>query len=71
MIHAALLIILHLDLAQKNRLLSNDEIDLCKRLKRKVLALSVVERSRKRQCARIANIKEGDANTKFSTCGLM
>jgi hypothetical protein len=30
-----------------------------------VIALSVVERARKKQCARIANIKEGDANTKF------
>lgn len=65
LIHAALLIILHLDLAQENRLLSSDEIDLRKRLKRKVLALSVVERSRKRQCARVSNIKEGDANTKY------
>jgi hypothetical protein len=34
-------------------------------LKSKVIALAVVERSRKKQCARIANIKEGDANTKF------
>jgi hypothetical protein len=34
-------------------------------LKRKVIALCVVERARKKQCARIANIKEGDANTKF------
>jgi hypothetical protein len=33
--------------------------------KRKVIALSVIERARKKQYARIANIKEGDANTKF------
>jgi hypothetical protein len=32
---------------------------------KRVVALAVVERSRKKQCARIANIKEGDANTKF------
>jgi hypothetical protein len=31
----------------------------------KVIALAVVERVRKRQCARIADIKEGDANTKI------
>jgi hypothetical protein len=30
------------------------------------IALAVVERARKKECARIANIKEGDANTKFS-----
>jgi hypothetical protein len=65
MIHSALLIILYLDMAQEICILSNDEIDLRKCLNRKVLALSVVERSRKRQCARIANFKEGDANTKF------
>jgi hypothetical protein len=34
-------------------------------LKRKVIALSIIERARRKQCARIANVKEGDANTKF------
>jgi hypothetical protein len=34
-------------------------------MKKKVIALAVVERARKKQSARIANIKEGDANTKF------
>jgi hypothetical protein len=65
MVHAALLIILHLDLAQENRSLSVGERDLQARLKRKVIALAVVERARKKQSACIANIKEGDANTKF------
>jgi hypothetical protein len=65
MVHAALLIILHLDLAQENRRLSVGERDLRARLKRKVIALAMVERARKKQSARIANIKEGDANTKF------
>jgi hypothetical protein len=41
------------------------ESDLRAKLRRKVMALSVIERSRKKQCARIANLKDGDANTKF------
>ncbi|XP_071681673.1 uncharacterized protein [Lolium perenne] len=65
LLHAALLVILQLDLAQEFRLLSNDEMMLRARLRRKVIALSVVERARKKQSARIANLKEGDANTKF------
>jgi mannosylglycoprotein endo-beta-mannosidase len=65
MLHAALLVILHLDLAQENRLLSTDEINFRAQLKRRAMALAVVERARKKQSARIANIKEGDANTKF------
>jgi hypothetical protein len=65
LLHAALLVILHLDLAQERRALSANETLIRTRLKRKVIALSVVERARKKQCARIANIKEGDANTKF------
>jgi hypothetical protein len=63
--HAALLVILHLDLVQENRRLSANERDLRLKLKRKVIALVVVEQARKKQSARIANIKEGDANTKF------
>jgi hypothetical protein len=65
LVHAALLVILHLDLAQESRVLSSNERDLRARLKKKVIALAVVERARKKQSARIANIKEGDANTKF------
>ena len=57
--------ILRLDIAQENRLLSTDELELRARLKRRVIALAVLERSRKKQCARISNLKEGDANTKF------
>jgi hypothetical protein len=47
-VHAALLVILHLDLAQENRSLSTSERDLRARLKRKVIALAVVERARKK-----------------------
>jgi exonuclease III len=65
MLHAALLVILHFDMAQEIRVLSIGERDLHARLKKKVIALAVVERARKKQCARISNIKEGDANTKF------
>jgi hypothetical protein len=43
--------------------LSLDEHDLRKRLKKKVVGLSVVERARKKWCVRISNIKEGDTNT--------
>jgi hypothetical protein len=63
--HAALLVILHFDMAQEVRQLSVGELDIRAKLKKKVVALAVVERARKRQCARIANIKEGDANTRF------
>jgi hypothetical protein len=65
LLHAALLVILHFDMAQEERLLYPEELDLRASLIRRVVALAVVERARKRQCARIANIKEGDANTKF------
>uniref|UniRef100_A0A453DFS4 Endonuclease/exonuclease/phosphatase domain-containing protein n=1 Tax=Aegilops tauschii subsp. strangulata TaxID=200361 RepID=A0A453DFS4_AEGTS len=60
-LHAALLVILRLDIAQERRLLSPEELDLRARLKRRVISLAVLEKARKKQCARIANIKEGDA----------
>ena len=63
-LHAALLVILRLDIAQESRLLSPEERDLRARLKRRVISLAVLEKARKKQCARIANIKEGDANTR-------
>jgi hypothetical protein len=65
MLHAALLVILHLDMAEEHRKLSVGEMDLRDKLKRKSVALSVIERARKKQCARLACIKEGDANTRF------
>ena len=63
--HMALEVILRLDIAQESRYLSPEEIDLRKRLKRRVVGLAVLEKARKRQTSRITNIKEGDANTKF------
>jgi hypothetical protein len=64
-LHAALLVILHLDIAQESRTLSFDEQDLRASLKRRVISLAILERARKKQSSRIANIKEGDANTKY------
>jgi hypothetical protein len=63
LMNAALLVILHFDMAQDKRALSANERDLRARLKRKVIALAVVEQARKKQSACIMNIKEGDANT--------
>jgi hypothetical protein len=53
MVHASLLVILHFDLAQESRRLSANERDRRARLKRKVIALAVVKRARKKQSARI------------------
>lgn len=64
-LHMALEVILHLDLAQEQRVLSPAERDLRKRLKRKVIGLAVLEKARKRQNSRITNLKEGDANTRY------
>ena len=64
-LHMALEIILRLDVAQDNRALSPDEVDLHKSLKRRIVSLAVLERSRMQQRARFKNLKEGDANTKF------
>ena len=52
-LHMALEVILRLDMAQEVRALSNDEQDLRKQLKRKVVALAVLERARKKQSSRI------------------
>lgn len=61
----ALEIILRLDIAQEQRPLSSAEWNLRKELKRKVVALAVLERARKKQRSRINGLKEGDANTRF------
>lgn len=44
-LHATVLVILHLDLAREERALSPDEKDLRAKLKRRVICLSVLERS--------------------------
>ena len=60
----ALEFILRLDLAQEQRELSPEERDLRKRLKRRIISLAVLKKSRKRQNSRITNLK-GDANTRY------
>jgi len=60
----ALEIILRLDIAQEHRQLSEEELQLRKKLKVRVLGLAAVERARKKQVSRITNLKLGDANTK-------
>jgi predicted transcriptional regulator len=52
-------------MAQENRLLSNEERELRSRLKKRVIGLAALERSRKRQASRITTLKEGDADTRF------
>jgi exonuclease III len=64
-LHMALQVIYHLDLAMESRQLSPEERDIRARLKRRVIGLASLERSRKKQRARINNLCHGDANTKF------
>jgi hypothetical protein len=52
-------------LAQENRQLSHDEMQLRKDLKARVLGLAAIERSRRRQSSRVIWLREGDACTRF------
>ena len=61
----ALEVILQLDVAQDSRPLSTEERALRAGLKRRILGLVALERSRKRQASRINYLRDGDANTKF------
>jgi hypothetical protein len=54
-----------LDVAQENRAPSDEERDLRARLKRRIIGLVVLERTRKRQASRVANLKERDANMRY------
>jgi hypothetical protein len=58
-------VILQLDIAQDFRTLTTEEKSLRAALKRRVMGLAVLERTRKRQASRINFLREGDANTKF------
>lgn len=51
--HMALEVVLHLDLSMESHQLSPKERDLRARLNRRAIALVVLERSQKKQCARI------------------
>lgn len=61
----ALEVILRLDIAQESTQPSPEERGLRAGLKRRVMELAMIERSRRRQNSRVTNLKEGDANTKF------
>ena len=58
-------VIMQFDIAQENRELNEAEFRIRAKLKKKVLGWAVIERARKRQCARATNLKEGDANTRY------
>jgi hypothetical protein len=45
--------------------LSIEERDITQRLKRRIISLAKLERTRKRQASIITNLKEGGANTRF------
>jgi hypothetical protein len=56
---------LRLDITQEDRRPSEEEILLRQELKIRVLGLAALERSRRRQAARINYIRAGDACTRF------
>jgi hypothetical protein len=60
-------VIKRLDVAQESRPLSDAESDLHKQLKQHLLGWAAIEQSRRRQCSRIIQIREGDACTNSST----
>jgi len=64
-LHMAQEVILRLNIAQEHRELSNEEFQLRTKLKRRILGWAVIEKARRKQCSRIANLREGDANTKY------
>jgi hypothetical protein len=45
--------------------LSNDERDLRARLKRRIIGLVALERTRKQKASRVTNIKEVDTNARY------
>jgi hypothetical protein len=64
-LHMAQEVIQHLDEAQESRALSNAEFNLRTKHKKRILSWLIIEKARKKQCSRISNIREGDANTHF------
>jgi len=65
LLHMALDVVHHLDIAQETRELSTAEFQLRRRLKRRILGLAVIERTRKRQASRIVNLREGATRNFF------
>ena len=64
-VHMAHEVVLRLDIVQENRVLTEEELNLRAKLKKRILGLAVIERARSKQASRITNIKLGDANTKY------
>jgi hypothetical protein len=58
-------VIAQLDNAQKNRALTEDELQFKKLLKNRILGLAAMERSRAWQQSRLTWIRKGDANPKY------
>jgi hypothetical protein len=58
-------VLLQLEAAQEFRTLTQQELDLCRRLKIRSTDLAAIEKSRIKQWARLTYIRSGDANTKF------
>jgi len=50
-------VILQLDIAQESRELTEAELRIRTKLKKRILGWAVIERVRKRQCARAVNLK--------------
>lgn len=58
-------VILRLELAQEQRQLIQQETQLIKKLKSRLLGLTAIEKSRARQKSRLTWTRKGDANTKY------
>jgi hypothetical protein len=58
-------VVFQLDQAQERRVISDDEMDICRNLKGMCLGLASFERTIARQRSRITYLREVDANTKF------
>jgi hypothetical protein len=59
------IILTHLEKAQENRQLSNDELEFRRRLKIKILGIVSIQKATARQHSRQIWMRMGDANTKF------
>ena len=57
--------LLQLEAAQEFRTLTQQELDLRRRLKIRSTGLAAIEKSRIKQRARLTYIRSGDVNTKF------